>query len=84
MSFRPITEINTICTKSVNVKMSKCMFILLDKPSSIGLEQCSIKFPEKTSQRWPIFRQGTVLLNLKSIQSHICFFSVVVAQNICD
>ena len=46
--------------------------------------ECSIKYPEKTSQRWPIFRRGTVRLNLKSIRSHICFFfSVIEAQTFC-
>ena len=55
------------------------MFILLDKPSRIGWDrayECSIKYPEKTSQRWPIFKRGTVRLNLKSIRSHISFFSL--------
>ena len=32
--------INIVCIKSVNVMMSKCMFILLDKPSIIGWDQC--------------------------------------------
>ena len=37
---RRTTEINIVCIKSVNVKMSKCMFVLLDKPSRIGWDQC--------------------------------------------
>ena len=48
------------------------------------LRSALLNVQRKTSQSWPIFRRGTIRLNLKSIRSHICFFfSVIEAQTVC-